>query len=296
MADGAVDTCFRCAEGEPVAQAAHRQRIIAAVEMQHAAAGRATDHEARLEDPDADGAAVGVGSGRKSKARDGSNATSAARNDRQIFMLLPPGTPYGLAASIPHHYARSPVIATDSRTNTRENNAPVPRSRRLHRPRPRRRDGHRPDDAAGRLVCGLAKPPFNPPNWIFAPVWTLLYIMVAVAGWRTWQRGPRSAAMTVWFVQLALNFIWSPVFFGAHRPGAALVIVTGLLAAILAFIMVCWPRDRAAACCSCPMQPGWRSPRCSMARSGISIEPAANRPCSRYRISRPCRGSCGSRW
>jgi translocator protein len=99
----------------------------------------------------------------------------------------------------------------------------------------------------GEWYAGLAKPPFNPPNWIFAPVWTLLYIMVAVAGRRTWQRGPRSAAMVVWFVQLVLNFIWSPVFFGAHRIGAALVVIVTLLAAIIAFIVMCWPRDRTAA-------------------------------------------------
>jgi translocator protein len=99
----------------------------------------------------------------------------------------------------------------------------------------------------GEWYAGLAKPPFNPPNWIFAPVWTLLYIMVAVAGWRTWQRGPRSAAMAVWFTQLALNFIWSPMFFGAHRIGAALVIVAALLAIIIAFILICWPRDHAVA-------------------------------------------------
>jgi len=99
----------------------------------------------------------------------------------------------------------------------------------------------------GEWYAGLAKPPFNPPNWIFAPVWTLLYIMVAVAGWRMWQRGPRSAAMAVWFAQLALNFIWSPVFFGAHRIGAALAIIVVLLATILFFIVMSWPRDRVAA-------------------------------------------------
>ncbi|MGA8968835.1 MAG: TspO/MBR family protein [Pseudolabrys sp.] len=99
----------------------------------------------------------------------------------------------------------------------------------------------------GEWYAGLAKPPFNPPNWIFAPVWTLLYIMVAVAGWRTWQRGPRSAAMALWFVQLALNFVWSPVFFGAHRIGGALAVIVALLAAIIAFIVMAWPRDRIAA-------------------------------------------------
>ena len=99
----------------------------------------------------------------------------------------------------------------------------------------------------GEWYAELAKPPFNPPNWIFAPVWTLLYIMVAVAGWRTWQRGPRSAAMALWFVQLALNFVWSPVFFGAHRIGGALAVIVALLAAIIAFIVMAWPRDRIAA-------------------------------------------------
>ena len=99
----------------------------------------------------------------------------------------------------------------------------------------------------GEWYAELAKPPFNPPNWIFAPVWTLLYIMVAVAGWRTWQRGPRSAAMPLWFVQLALNFVWSPVFFGAHRIGGALAVIVALLAAIIAFIVMAWPRDRIAA-------------------------------------------------
>ena len=99
----------------------------------------------------------------------------------------------------------------------------------------------------GEWYAGLAKPPFNPPNWIFAPVWTLLYIMVAVAGWRTWQRGPRSAAMALWFVQLALNFVWSPVFFGAHRIGGALAVIVALLAAIIAFIVMAGPRDRIAA-------------------------------------------------
>ena len=98
----------------------------------------------------------------------------------------------------------------------------------------------------GEWYAGLAKPPFNPPSWVFAPVWTLLYIMVAVAGWRTWQRGPRSAAMAVWFAQLALNFVWSPVFFGAHRIGAALAVIVALLATIIAFIVIAWPRDRIA--------------------------------------------------
>jgi tryptophan-rich sensory protein len=94
----------------------------------------------------------------------------------------------------------------------------------------------------------LNKPPFNPPNWVFAPVWTALYVMIAIAGWRTWLRGGwRSTPMKLWVAQTALNFSWTPVFFGAHRPAVALVIILALLAVIVAFIVATWPRDRIAA-------------------------------------------------
>ena len=101
--------------------------------------------------------------------------------------------------------------------------------------------------------AGLAKASFNPPNWLFAPVWTVLYVMIAVAGWHVWQRaGLRSTSMKLWLAQIALNFAWTPVFFGAHRPVAALVIILALLAVIVAFIVAAWPRDRAAACLFVP--------------------------------------------
>jgi benzodiazapine receptor len=98
----------------------------------------------------------------------------------------------------------------------------------------------------GGWYAGMIKPSFNPPNWVFAPAWTLLYLLIAIAGWRIWQRDLRSAAMTAWFIQLGLNFVWSPVFFGAHRIGLALAIIVALLAAILSFIATAWPRDRVA--------------------------------------------------
>ena len=93
----------------------------------------------------------------------------------------------------------------------------------------------------------LRKPSFNPPNWVFAPVWTVLYVLIAVAGWRVFSREPHGAAVVIWGVALVLNFLWSPVFFGLHRPAAALAIVIGLLAAIVAFIVLAWPLDRVAA-------------------------------------------------
>lgn len=101
--------------------------------------------------------------------------------------------------------------------------------------------------APGAWYAGLAKPSFNPPGWLFGPVWTLLYVLIAVAGWRTFARDRAGSPMRLWWTQLALNFLWSPVFFAAHRIGLALLVVLLLLAAILGFIVLSWRRDRVAA-------------------------------------------------
>jgi tryptophan-rich sensory protein len=95
--------------------------------------------------------------------------------------------------------------------------------------------------------AALAKPPFNPPGWVFGPVWTLLYILIAVAGWRTWQRAPSGPAMRLWAGQMGLNLLWSPAFFVLHRPALALAIVLALLVTILAFVRVSLRPDRIAA-------------------------------------------------
>jgi tryptophan-rich sensory protein len=81
---------------------------------------------------------------------------------------------------------------------------------------------------------------------VFAPVWTILYVLIAIAGARTFARG-RGRGFALWLAQLALNFAWSPVFFGLHRPVAALVIVGALLATIVAFIATQWATDRPSA-------------------------------------------------
>ncbi|MDN2567320.1 tryptophan-rich sensory protein [Aquibium sp. A9E412] len=99
----------------------------------------------------------------------------------------------------------------------------------------------------GAWYAGLAKPPYNPPSWVFGPVWTALYALIAVAGWRTFRRAPAGKAMAAWWTQMALNFVWSPVFFLAHLPGLALAVILAMLAAILAFIALAWPRDRLSA-------------------------------------------------
>jgi benzodiazapine receptor len=90
--------------------------------------------------------------------------------------------------------------------------------------------------APGEWYAGLNKPSFNPPNWIFGPAWTVLYVFIAIAGWRVWVQGGDRQAIRLWFIQLGLNFVWSPVFFAAQRPGWALCIISLLLLAILAFI------------------------------------------------------------
>lgn len=97
----------------------------------------------------------------------------------------------------------------------------------------------RPDDWYG----ALSKPWFMPPGELFGPVWTVLYVLIAIVGWRTFGRDHDGAPMLVWSIALALNFAWSPIFFRLHRPGAALFVVVALLAAIIAYIALAWPRD-----------------------------------------------------
>ena len=70
----------------------------------------------------------------------------------------------------------------------------------------------------------LAKPSFNPPSWVFGPVWTTLYVLMAVSLWLVWRSTAPEARRTklVWFAMVGLNAAWSPLFFGLHRPDLAL--------------------------------------------------------------------------
>ena len=99
----------------------------------------------------------------------------------------------------------------------------------------------------GDWYAGLAKPAFTPPPWVFGPAWTVLYIMIAIAGWRVWRASPGGAAIRLWVMQMALNWLWSPAFFGLEMPWLGLAIIVALLAAILAFIGKAWGCDRPAA-------------------------------------------------
>ena len=93
----------------------------------------------------------------------------------------------------------------------------------------------------------LQKPWFNPPNWLFGPAWSVLYVLIAIAGWHVWEHARPGPLMAVWWVQLVLNFLWSPVFFGAQQILGGLVGVPAMLVSILVFIAVARNRDRLAA-------------------------------------------------
>ena len=88
--------------------------------------------------------------------------------------------------------------------------------------------------------AGLVKPSLNPPSWIFGPVWVTLYALMGVALWLIWKSDSPQKIKAIWLfvIQLVLNAIWSPVFFGLHSIGDALAIIILLWAAIVLTIFV----------------------------------------------------------
>jgi benzodiazapine receptor len=99
--------------------------------------------------------------------------------------------------------------------------------------------------------ASLQKPGFTPPNWAFPVAWTVLYALMAYGLWRILSlpenRPGRPAAIIAFFVQLALNGMWSFAFFGGQSPLAGLVVIAALIVAILATISTFWRLDRVAA-------------------------------------------------
>ena len=95
----------------------------------------------------------------------------------------------------------------------------------------------------------LAKPTFNPPDWVFAPVWTTLYFLMGVSGWRIWRRRASRAtrgALALFGLQLFLNFAWSVLFFGFQRIDLALIDIVILFVAIVANMILFWRIERLA--------------------------------------------------
>lgn len=86
----------------------------------------------------------------------------------------------------------------------------------------------------GEWYASLQRPAFAPPNWIFGPVWTVLYILMGLSAWLVWQKtGLRSRALGWWGIQLVLNALWTPLFFGLNWMGVAAIELALLLLAIV---------------------------------------------------------------
>lgn len=95
----------------------------------------------------------------------------------------------------------------------------------------------------GEWYQSLVKPSFNPPNWIFAPVWSVLYVIIGFVGARTFLNHRRTAAMRFWVAQMIFNFAWSPLFFGFQEIAMALIVIIALLISIVGFIVVSRKQD-----------------------------------------------------
>lgn len=104
--------------------------------------------------------------------------------------------------------------------------------------------------------AGLAKPALTPPNWLFGPAWTILYILMAFAFYRVLRLDPatpgRRAAIVIFLAQLAINASWSFAFFAAHSPIGGLMTIAPMEALILGAIMLFRRLDRVAAYCLIP--------------------------------------------
>jgi len=112
-----------------------------------------------------------------------------------------------------------------------------------------------PEGSTGRWYRRLNKPPFQPPPAVFAPVWTVLYGSIAYSGYRVWaapEHPMRKPALALWGAQLAANAAWTPTFFGARRPRAALAVLAAQLTSTVAYAALASQVDGPAAAAVTP--------------------------------------------
>ncbi|MGR3802574.1 tryptophan-rich sensory protein TspO [Marinibacterium profundimaris] len=98
----------------------------------------------------------------------------------------------------------------------------------------------------GRWYDQLAKPSWTPPNWLFPVAWTTLYICIAAAGARVAVQPDNALAMAFWALQIALNTLWTPVFFGLHKLRLGLVVLVALWLSVAVAMVMLWSVDRIA--------------------------------------------------
>jgi len=95
----------------------------------------------------------------------------------------------------------------------------------------------------GEWYASLAKPSWNPPNTVFAPVWTVLYVLMGISAWLVWRETGFAGAkvpLALFIIQLALNALWSYLFFGAHLPMLAFIDIVTLWVVILVTMLCFW--------------------------------------------------------
>jgi benzodiazapine receptor len=93
-------------------------------------------------------------------------------------------------------------------------------------------DGSMAARATHTWYARLHAPPGTPPNWVFAPVWTVLYVSIGTAGWLVWRRIGAARPLRLWGWQLLANALWAPAFFGLHQPALAMGVMVALLVLI----------------------------------------------------------------
>ncbi|MCP2241497.1 TspO/MBR family protein [Lentzea aerocolonigenes] len=101
--------------------------------------------------------------------------------------------------------------------------------------------------SAGDEYLGLQRPSWAPPAWLFGPVWTVLYALIALSGWLAWRNGAGRGELTMFGVQLVLNALWTPLFFGLGWYALAFAEIVLLWLSIVALAVVFWWRSRTAA-------------------------------------------------
>jgi len=97
--------------------------------------------------------------------------------------------------------------------------------------------------STGGWYASLRKPAWNPPSWLFGPVWTLLYVMMAVAAWLVWREGGwknQARPLALFLFQWLLNVLWTPLFFGMHRAGLAYIEIVALWCVLTATLGLFW--------------------------------------------------------
>lgn len=104
----------------------------------------------------------------------------------------------------------------------------------------------------GDWFAGLNKPFINPDPSVFGILWPILYLLIAIAGWRVFVSDNETPGWGLWVGQLLLNWVWSPVFFGAQAMFWGIWIIIGTLALSIAFVSVVWEKDRLSGLCFIP--------------------------------------------